>query len=95
MNQKSQSLLTSRKRKQERKDNLKKIQGAYRQVKAELGQDLSLTDEFYFKGSCAALLDSTGFIPKGFVQDTVRIACEKRTVYPSIQKMSRAMGARR
>jgi hypothetical protein len=58
-------------------------------------QRITLMSEYYFKGACAGLIETCGFVPNGFIRDTARLDLERRLILEENEKRLREARERR
>jgi len=53
------------------------INEAFREVSRLTKKPIPLADEYFFKGACAGLLETPGFIPTTYIMEVARISNER------------------
>lgn len=53
------------------------INEAFREVRRLTKGPIPLADEYFFKGACAGLLDTPGFIPSSYIMEVARMSNER------------------
>ncbi|MBN2157897.1 MAG: hypothetical protein JW807_00775 [Spirochaetes bacterium] len=56
------------------------IAQAFGKLKRKSKGPISLTSEYYFKGACAALIETCGFVPDGYISDVARLDLERKLI---------------